>query len=102
MLDLPYKLEFSEYAIPGIADSRIYRCQLGTCNADEALKPMGRVMAKKDDRSVLGLKNLSDRSWNATTPSGKAKKVMPGEVIPLKDGITFTINTETIQIKSNK
>lgn len=101
MLDIPYRLEFSEYAIPGVADSRIYRCQLGTCNADEALKPMGRIVAKKEDRSILGLKNLSDRSWNATTPSGKAKKVMPGEVIPIKDGITFTVNTETIQIKSN-
>lgn len=101
MIDIPYRLEFSEYAIPGAADSRIYRCQLGTCNADEALKPMGRILAKKEDRSILGLKNLSDRSWNATTPSGKAKKVMPGEVIPIKDGITFTINTETIQIKSN-
>ena len=101
MIDIPYRLEFSEYAIPGAADSRIYRCQLGTCNADEALMPMGRILAKKEDRSILGLKNLSDRSWNATTPSGKAKKVMPGEVIPIKDGITFTINTETIQIKSN-
>ena len=100
-LDIPFKLVFSEYAIPGVADSRIYRCQLGTCNADEALKPVGRVMAKKEDRSVLGLKNLTDRSWNATTPSGKAKKVMPGEVIPLKDGITFTVNTETILIKTN-
>ena len=101
-LQIPYKLVFSDYAIPGIADSRIYRCQLGTCNADEALKPMGRVLAKKEDPSILGLRNLSDHSWNATTPSGKAKKVMPGEVIPIKDGITFAANSETIKIISNK
>lgn len=100
-LDIPFKLVFSEYAIPGVADSRIYRCQLGTCNADDALKPMGRVISKKEDRSILGLKNLSDKSWSATTPSGKTKKVLPDEVIPLKDGITFTVNSETIQIKTN-
>lgn len=99
--NIPFRLVFSEYAIPGIAGSRIYRCQLGTCNANDALNPMGAVLANKSDPSLLGIKNMSDRSWNATTPSGKAKRVMPGDVIPLKAGITFTINEETIKIESN-
>lgn len=99
--NIPFRLVFSEYAIPGIAGSRIYRCQLGTCNANDALNPMGQVLANKSDPSLLGIKNMSDKSWNATTPSGKAKRVMPGDVIPLKAGITFTINEETIKIESN-
>lgn len=99
--NIPFRLVFSEYAIPGIAGSRIYRCQLGTCNANDALNPVGQVLANKNDPSLLGIKNMSDKSWNATTPSGKAKRVMPGDVIPLKAGIAFTINEETIKIESN-
>lgn len=100
-IKVPFRLEFSDYSIPGMPDSRIYRCQLGVCRADEALKPMGRVIAKKDNPGMLGVRNLSDKSWNAVTPSGKAKHVMPDEIVPLKDGISFVIGDEKICIKSN-
>ena len=100
-ISIPFRLEFDDYSIPGLPDSRIYRCQLGVCRADEALKPMGRVIAKKDTPGMLGVRNLSDKSWNAVTPSGKAKHVMPDEVIPLKDGISFVIGDGKINIKSN-
>ena len=78
-----------------------YRCQLGPCDAEEALNPMGRVLAKKDDPTKLGIRNLSKRSWNAVTSAGVPRKVAPDEVIPLKDGIQFTINEETVTIKTN-
>ena len=100
-IKIPFRLEFNDYSIPGMPDSRIYRCQLGVCRTDEALNPMGRVIAKKDNPGMLGVRNLSNRSWNAFTPSGKAKHVMPDEVIPLKDGISFVIGDGKINIKSN-
>ncbi len=100
-LNLPFRLEFSDYAVPAIYDTRIYRCQLGPCNAADALEPVARIIAKKDDPTQLGIRNLSGRSWNAVTPSGKSKKVAPDDVIPLIDGISFTINNETITIKKN-
>ena len=90
---IPFRLEFPEYTVPGIKGTRIYRCQAGTTNAAEALRPMGRVLAKTDAPAVLGLKNLSESSWNAVTTKGKPKKVMPGDVIPLKDGIKFTVKS---------
>lgn len=102
ILNIPYRLKLSEYTIPGVNDSRIYKCQIGVCRADEALNPIGRVIAKKEDPSMLGIRNLSDKIWKATTPSGKAKNVEKDEVVPLKDGITFTIGDETISIISNK
>ena len=86
-----FRLEFPEYAVPGVAGARIYRCQAGTTNADEALMPMGQVLSKPGDPSVLGLKNKSGVSWDAVTTKGAAKKVKPDEVIPLKGGIQFTI-----------
>lgn len=100
-LEIPFRLEFAQYSIPGLPDSRIYRCQLGPCDAEEALNPMGRVLAKKDDPTKLGIRNLSKRSWNAVTSAGVPRKVAPDEVIPLKDGIQFTINEETVTIKTN-
>ena len=91
--NIPFRLEFSDYSIPGVPDARIYRCQLGTCNADEALMPVGRVFAKKDNPNLLGIRNLTQKSWKAFTPSGKEKRVAPDEVVPLIDGIVFQIDT---------
>lgn len=102
-LRIPYRLEFSGYSTAGIVGSRIYRCQVGPCNAEEALKPVGQVTAlEKDGKRSLVLKNLSDSIWNATTPSGRAKRVGPKEGVPLIHGITITIHNETIRITENE
>lgn len=97
---IPFKLVFGEYSVPAVADTRIYRLQVGTCDADEALNPVGRI-AVDTESGKLRIKNLSQQIWRAATPSGKPMKVAPGELIPLKDGITFTIDEETIQIREN-
>ena len=100
-LEIPFRLEFAQYSIPGLPDSRIYRCQLGPCYAEEALNPMGRVLAKKNDPTVLGIRNMSNRSWNAFTSVGVPRMVAPDEVIPLKDGIQFEYNGTTVIIRKN-
>lgn len=102
IIRIPYRLKFGNYSIPGMPGSRIYKCQMGPCNAEEALQPIGRISARKTAPASLGLKNLSEKIWNATTPSGKAKRVMPGEVMPLKDGISFSVNNEMVQIIENQ
>ena len=101
-LNIPFRLEFSDYSMPGVSGSRIYRCQVGACNADDALKPIGAVLANKNNPSLLAIANMSDKSWNAVTPSGNAKRVAPKEYVPLKDGISFTVNNADITIKENK
>jgi serine/threonine protein kinase len=100
-IPVPFKLVFSEYSIPAMKGSRIYKCQLGVCNADEALAPVAQVVEKKDS-GALGIRNKSGKRWDAVNTRGEAKKVAPDDVIPLKDGITFTIDTETITIKANQ
>lgn len=99
-LKIPFKLVFGEYSVPAVTDTRIYRLQVGTCDANEALNPVGRISVDKES-GKLRIKNLSQQIWKAVTPSGKPMKVSPGELIPLKDGITFTIDEETIQIREN-
>lgn len=99
--DIPFKLVLSEYSIPAIKDSRIYRCQLGVCDEKEALTPVAHVLQKKDT-GALGIKNKSEKRWDAVTTKGTARKVTPDEVIPLKDGITFTVAEHTITIRENR
>ena len=101
-IHIPFRLEFSEYSVPAIYDSRIYRCQLGPCNADEALKPFARIAYNDPTRpNSLSIKNLTEGVWNAVTPSGKDKHVKSKEFIPLIDGIKFVIKNEEIAIKAN-
>lgn len=95
-----FKLVMSEYSIPAIKDSRIYRCQLGVCDEKEALSPIAHVVEKKDS-GALGIRNKSGKRWEAITTKGEARKVAPDDVIPLKDGIVFKIGDESITIKKN-
>lgn len=46
--------------------------------------------------------NKSSIRWNAVTAKGIARKVVADEVIPLKDGINFTIADETIATIANR
>ena len=71
------------------------------CNEDTALDPVALVVQKKDQPGVLGIRNMSGKTWNAITTKGVSRKVMPDEVIPLKDGITFTVFDHTIKISQN-
>ena len=99
---IPFKLEFQDYSIPAIPNSRIYKCQLGVCNDTDALNPIASIISKGKDNNTLGIRNKTDRKWNAVSSKGVPKKVDAGEVIPLKDGITFTVEDMTIKIKENK
>ena len=99
--NVPFKLVLSNYSIPAIRDTRIYRCQLGVCDEKEALTPIARVRKKKDVEAYV-LQNITNRRWDAVTTKGVAVKVAPEEVIPLKDGIKFTVYDETIMMKENK
>lgn len=101
MAVVPYRLVLSEYSIPAIKDSRVYRCQLGVCDANDALNPVAHIVEKKDTPGVFGIRNKTDRRWDAVTTKGIARKVAPDEVIPVKPGITFTIEDEKIIIEAN-
>lgn len=97
---IPFKLELSGYSIPAIRDSRIYRCQLGVCDEKDALSPVAQVVEKKAS-GALGIRNKSGKRWDAVTTKGTTRKVAPEEVIPLKDGIVFTVDDESVSIKAN-
>lgn len=98
--NIPFRLVLNEYSIPAIKDTRIYRCQLGVCDEKDALTPVAHVIEKKGS-GALGIRNRSGKRWDAITTKGITRKVASDEIIPLKDGITFSIGDESIMIKAN-
>ena len=72
---------------------------MGVCNADEALTPVGYVLAKPDDPNVLGFRNVSRTVMSATTPSGVTRQVKDGDIIPLKPGIRVEVFDGEIMIQ---
>lgn len=89
-------IKLPNYSITAAKGSRVYRCQLGVCNADEALDPVLLVVAKPD--GTLGVKNMTQDILNALTPSGKARQVSPQMVIPFIAGIKIEAYNKTIEL----
>ena len=87
------------YSITAAGGSRVYRCMLGTCNADEALNPVACVVTRRDKPGMMGFKNMSGRILNATTPSGKPKQIKQSEVIPFNPGIVIDAFDKKIELK---
>lgn len=98
--NIPFKLALGDYNIPAVKGSRIYRCQLGVCDEKSALNPVAHVVEKRDS-GALGIRNKGVKRWDAVTTKGVVRKVAPDEVIPLKDGITFSVEDRTIAIIKN-
>ena len=94
-----HTLKLYEYSVTAAKNTRIYKCQLGVCNADEALTPVGLVVAKPDNPEMLGFRNMSKTIMIGTTLSGKVNQVKPGEVIPLKTGINIKVFDGSIDIQ---
>ncbi len=92
ILKLPY------YSLTAARGSRVYRCQLHACNASVALEPVALVVARDDDPSVLGVRNMTEQIWSATTSSGKRVTVVPGEVVPFLKGILLEIYGSKIEL----
>ena len=94
-----HTIKLPGYSITAAGGSRVYRCMLGTCNADEALNPVVSVVTRKDKPGMMGVRNMSGRILNATTPSGKPKQIKPNEVIPFIPGIVIEAFEKKIELK---
>ena len=97
------RADLADYSLPAVNDTRIYRCQTCVCSPDDALDPIAIVGAStRGNQRILGIRNVSDEEWEAKTSRGVSRTVPKGGVIPLKDGISFTSNGQTIQISAYK
>lgn len=87
MVEVKHKITLPGYSITAAKGTRVYRCQLGLCNIDDALTPVASVVAKDNDPNILGFKNMTPDILLAKTPSGKEKQVPSKSVVPFKSGI---------------
>ena len=86
-----------EYSVTISKGTWIYRCQLGVCNADEALSPIIHVLAKQDGNEVVyGWQNMTNNIVKAVTSKGEARQVAPQQVVPVKAGIKIYPTNETV------
>lgn len=95
-ISIPCRLELPGGNAPAVRGTRIYRCQLGPCRVQDALEPIGVVGVKKG-MDGLFLRNMTDFRWY-----GEDKlTVAPGELLPVKDGISINVKQDTIKIVKN-
>lgn len=99
VFDVNHKIKLPEYVITAARGSRIYRCQLSACNAEDALSPVALVVSKLDDPKTLGLKNMTQEILEATTPSGREKRVSPQDVVPFISGIKINAYGSKIELQ---
>lgn len=100
MINIPYRLSLGSYSIPAVDGARIYRCQIGVCDASDALMPIGQIISKND--GTLGIRNKSEKRWDAINTKGEPRKVASDEVVPLKAGIQLMVYDGKIEIQSNQ
>ena len=95
-MQIYHTIKLRDYTMAAFAGARIYRCQLGACNENQALDPIAMVVAKPDDPSILGIMNVSQDTWPAKTTTGETRFVKPKEIVPFKAGIELEIGNAKI------
>jgi serine/threonine protein kinase len=83
------KIKLKDYALPAVMGTRIYALQVMTTNQDKALDPIAVVVGKKENPSILGIRNLSGGTWDCTTSTGGSRTLQHTETAPIKAGIKF-------------
>jgi len=61
---------------------------------------IGEVVRNPSEPTILGLKNLSDRTWLATLPMGGQRRVEPGKSVRLTGGTKIDFGSVTGQIQA--
>lgn len=91
------RLAIGNYKIPIVKGTRIYRCQLGMCDQKDALSKVA-IVAYNSQLGMFGIKNLTDKKWDAVTTKGVNRKVAPGEIVPVKEGIKISVSGDMMYI----
>lgn len=97
-LQIGHRLDMGSYILPAIADTRIYRCQLGSCDIGHELDPVARVFPVHNDLSKLILVNLSPDSWQVELPDGSTREVPAKGSVPLITGFKNTMGKKVVTI----
>ncbi len=89
-IQVSHSFEFvrSKYSMAARHGARIYKCQIATCSAEDAMEPIAVVVANRST-GELGVMNKTNLTLEAITTQGNSRQVKSGEVMPFKPGITL-------------
>ena len=98
-LPVKFWLKLPYYSIPGVKNSRIYLCQTKVVDIEDALKPVARVVASKNDRKLLGIQNMSNNTWDVILPDEEKKQVEKKQVTALKENMKIKFENTEITVE---
>ena len=87
----PLVLEEPRFKMPLFPAKKLYAC-LTSKDSDDYATVTGKVIVNKNNPSLWGLKNLSDKTWSFTTKSGERKEVAKGSVVPIATDLEITFD----------
>ncbi|WP_296090078.1 hypothetical protein [uncultured Treponema sp.] len=93
----PFALEDGKHKTPLFPGAKLYSC-LTSKNIDDYLTVTGEVIMNKNNSSLWGIKNLSNKIWTFTTKTGELKKIEKGSVIPIANGLEINFDGITGKI----
>lgn len=93
----PFALKNDKYKTPLFPGAKLYSC-FTSKNIDDYLTVTGEVIMNKNNSSLWGIKNLSDKIWTFTTKTGELKKIEKGSVIPIANGLEIKFDGITGKI----
>lgn len=91
------KLELNKY-VPLVPGQQVFESQIGL---SDHFKPVAEIVTAGNDRSILGMRNLSQFEWLVTIgPNQQQAIIRPGKAFPLYDNTTIRVsNVRTLSIR---
>ncbi|MCD7864960.1 MAG: protein kinase [Clostridiales bacterium] len=80
-----YTLQINDMEIPLYPGLKLYRCY--TEKAEDYETITGEVIENKNHKGLFGIKNLSEKYWQARFPSGDLREIRPGAGVPIWKGL---------------
>lgn len=91
------KLSNADYRIPVYMGRRFYSCETDSAS-DDFRSVTGEVVENKLKKGMLGIKNLSGKSWKVKMPDGKFYNIESGKGFPLWNDIEIDFGSVTASI----
>ncbi len=93
----PLALETDKHKTPLFPGAKLY-AYLTSKNGDDYKTVTGEVIMNKNNPSLWGIKNLSDKEWSFATKSGEVKKIGNGSVMPIASDLEITFDGLTAKV----
>ena len=90
-----------DYRVPLYLGCKFYACETEVAS-DDFYTVTGELVENKLKPGMLGIKNLSDKTWRAKMPDNQFYNVAPGKGFPLWGGIVVDFGGVTARINEDE